>query len=107
MGTDHDDVTKFFIEFVTEFPLQFVCSDKKEQEEKSQIYSQNNRDKLFSQIKMMNNQRFYEYMFNKENVMLIHEDLIKIQMESSGGNDLIKIRGKCCHSYSRDKLDER
>ena len=90
--TDHDDVTKFFIEFITEFPLQFVYADsKKEMEEKMTVYSQTNRDKLFSQIKMMNNAKFYEYMFNRENVMLIHEDLLKIQMES-GGNDLIKIR---------------
>lgn len=89
--TDHDDVTKFFIEFVTEFPLQFIYIDKRELEEKMQIYSQINRDKLFSQIKMMNNQRFYEYMFNKENVSLIHNDLLKIQMDYSS-NDLVKIR---------------
>jgi len=90
--TDHDDVTKFFIEFVTEFPLQFVYVDKRELEEKMTIYSQNNRDKLFSQIKMMNNQRFYEYMFNKQNVMLIHDDLLKIQMDNGGNTKLEKIR---------------
>jgi hypothetical protein len=90
--TDHDDVTKFFIEFITEFPLQFIYAEsKKEMEEKMVVYSQTNRDKLFSQIKMMNNQKFYEYMFNRENVMMIHDDLLKIQLES-GGNDLIKIR---------------
>jgi len=91
---DHDDVTKFFIEFVTEFPLQFVFSDKKEIEEKQQIYSKYNRDKLFSQIKMMNNLRFYEYIFNRQNVTLIHNDLCKIHSDnlSVATNDLVKIR---------------
>ena len=79
--TDHDDVTRFFIEFVTEFPLEFVYVEKKVREEKEQVYSQGNRDKLFTQIKMMNNAKFYAYMFNKENVMLIHNDLLKIQVE--------------------------
>lgn len=88
---DHDDVTKFFIEFVTEFPLEFVTLEKKDMDEKLQIYSQANRDKLFSQIKMMNSQKFYDYMFNRENVSLIHNDLIKIHMDYAG-NDLVKVR---------------
>ena len=62
---DHDDVTKFFIEFVTEFPLQFLYFDNKEVEEKLKIYSKENREKLFSRVKMLNNQRFYDYMFNQ------------------------------------------
>lgn len=83
--SDHDDVTKFFIEFVTEFPLQFLIIDKKDIEERTQVYSLANRNKLFDQIKSMDNKKFYDYMFNRENVSLIHEDLMKIQMEGSTG----------------------
>lgn len=89
--SDHDDVTRFFLELVTVFPLQFLHEEGKAMEEKLQIYSEANRERLFNQIKLMNNQKFYEYMFNRENVSLIHNDLIKIQMEFSS-NDLIKVR---------------
>lgn len=88
---DHDDVTKFFIEFVTEFPLEFTSIEKKDREEKLQIYSQANRDKLFSQIKMMNSQKFYDYMFNRDNVSLIHNDLLKIHLDYAS-NELKKVR---------------
>jgi hypothetical protein len=88
---DHDDVTKFFIEFVTEFPLQFVYLDKREIEERMQVYSKDNRDKLFAKIKMMNSQRFYEYMFNRDNVSHINNDLLKIHSENSS-KELSKIR---------------
>ena len=80
---NHDDVTTFFLEFITRFPLQFVYEDEKDQEEKLIIYSNRNREKLFAKIKMMDNHKFYQYMFNKENISLIHSDLLKIHMENS------------------------
>lgn len=88
---DHDDVTKFFIEFVTEFPLQFVYVDKKTIEEHMFVYSKDNRDKLFVKVKAMNTTKFYEYMFNRDNVSHIHNDLLKIHADNSS-DDLMKIR---------------
>jgi hypothetical protein len=76
--SDHDDVTKCFIDFVTEFPLQFIYEEIKDFQEKKKIYSIENRHKLFLNLKLLNNQEFYKYMFSRDNVCQIHNDLLKI-----------------------------
>lgn len=79
---DHEDVTKLFIKLVTVFPVPFIYPSAKEQNEYSSIYSNQNRELLFRRIRMYNNQKFYEYMFNKNNVFVIHNDLMKIHLSS-------------------------
>lgn len=82
---NHDEVTKLFLELVAEFPLDYLYSnDRKIFEEKSLIYSGENREKLFYQLKFMNGNKFYEYMFNDENVSFILNDLEKIYLTSNG-----------------------
>lgn len=89
---DHDDVTKLFIELVTEIPVLIVHSSKKDIEEKNIIYSKANRDRLFAQLKSMSQNKFYEYMFNKDNISLIHNDLVKINSGNHVKEDLAKIK---------------
>lgn len=75
---DHEDVTKLFIELVTVFPVNFLYTSLKAKEEILAVYSSHNREILFNQISRKNKKIFYEYMFNKDNVWLIHNDLMKI-----------------------------
>jgi len=88
---DHDDVTKLFIQLVTEFTVPFLCSNKKELDEKLKIYSKNNRELLFKQLKMFNLQKFYEYMFSTNNISIIHEDLARINTNKPM-EDIVKVR---------------
>ena len=88
---DHEDVTRLFIQLVTEFPVPFLHANKKDKDEKLAIYSKENKERLFNQIKAYNSQKFYEYMFNKENISIIHNDLLKIHT-SYPINDLVKVR---------------
>ncbi len=80
---NHDEVTMLFLELVTEFPQPLFTLDKKEKEENLSVYSRVAREQLFSQINKYKKQKFYEYMFNKENIFIIHNDLIKINYSSS------------------------
>lgn len=88
---DHEDVTKLFIQLVSEFTVPFLFWEKKDKEYNLAIYTKENREKLFSQIKMYNLQKFYEYMFNKDNISIIHKDLCKIQMNNPV-DELVKVR---------------
>jgi hypothetical protein len=89
--SEHEDVTKLFIQLVTEFTVPFLLSDKKIKENILAVYIKENREKLFSQIKMYNLQKFYDYMFNKDNIFMIHNDLTKIQMNRPM-DELVKVR---------------
>jgi len=89
MKDDHDIVTKLFIEIITVIPLKYLNLDKKEMLEISMVYSTINRDKLLSRINKMNKNKFYEYMFHIDNISLIHNDLIKIELDYSMG-EIIK-----------------
>jgi hypothetical protein len=88
---EHEDVTKLFIALATVFPLPFLYSDKKEKEENFSVYSYQHREQLFNQIKMYNKQKFYEYMFNKENVSIIHNDLVKIHFGSQSSRMMSEV----------------
>ncbi len=88
---DHDDVTKLFIQLVTEFAVPFLYTNKKDIEEKSKLFSKNNREELFKQLKMSNLQKFYEYMFSSSNIMNIHHDLLRIN-DNKPLEDLNKVR---------------
>lgn len=89
---DHDDVTKLFIELVTEIPISIIHSNKKEIEEKNILYSKVNRERLFNQLKSMNSKKFYEYMFDKDNISKIHADLVKISTQHPVNDNLTKVR---------------
>jgi len=86
---EHEDVTKIFIELITVFPATFLYTNKKQLGEINSVYSTFNREQLFNQIKMYNKQKFYEYMFNKDNVSIIHNDLMKIHSNFEVG-EIIK-----------------
>ena len=56
------------------------------------IYSKENREKLFNQIKAYPIEKFYEYIFSKDNVNLIHKELSRIYFSNDSLEDLTKIR---------------
>lgn len=92
---DHEDVTKLFLQLVTEFPVPFLHAGKKDRDEKLGLYCRENRDRLFAQLKMFNSQKFYEFMFNLENVSLVHNELVKIHAMNplnNGVEQLVKVR---------------
>lgn len=88
---EHEEVTKLFIDLVTVFPLPFLFSDKREKDENFSVYSYPNREQLYNQIKIYNKQKFYEYMFNRENVSIIHNDLVKINYGSQSGRMMSEV----------------
>jgi len=81
--SEHEDVTKLFIQLVSEFPIPFVYSINKDREEAQAICSQDNREALFNKIKMYNLQKFYEFMYNKDNISLIQRELESIYSNCS------------------------
>lgn len=91
---EHDDVTKLFIQIVTEFAVPFVYFNKKDRDEKKFIYCKDNREKLFKMLKNFHLQKLYEYLFHYDNVSLIHNDLVKFNMLShvNPTDELVKIR---------------
>ena len=89
---DHEDVTKLFVQLITEVPLNFVYLSQREREEKSIIFSKENREILFNNLKGYPSKKFYEYIFSKDNVAHINNDLLKISSSNGLKDDLIKVR---------------
>lgn len=89
---DHEDVTRLFIQLVTEIPIPFINLTHREKDERMIIYSKENREKLFNQIKAYPIEKFYEYIFSKDNVNLIHKELSRIYFSNDSLEDLTKIR---------------
>jgi len=91
---DHEDVTKLFLQLVTEFPVPFLHGKQKDRDEKMALYCRENRDRLLAQLKMFNSQKFYDFMFNPENISVIHSEIVKIQSTNPNTevDQLVKIR---------------
>lgn len=85
---DHDVVTKLFIEFVSEFTIDFIYSEEDtiEKNEKKKKFSRENREKLFNWLKKMNNENLYLYLFDSKNVKKISQDLERLY-ENENIND--------------------
>jgi hypothetical protein len=91
---EHDDVTKLFIQLVSEFAVPFVYFAKKDRDEKLLVFSKENREKLFKQLKSFNSQKFYGYLFHEDNFALIYDDLVRIHTMSQAYSvdELVKVR---------------
>jgi len=80
---EHNDVTKIFIELVSEFTVDLLNLEPRSRKELSFLYEQEVREILFSKLMEKPKKMFYEYMFNEKNVKFITDDLTKIYRESS------------------------
>ncbi len=83
---DHNDVTKTFIELVSEFTIDFLDIEPVIKKEKYSQYSQSIREKLFDRLQKKPKDKFYDYMFNIKNIKLITDDLNRIYLENLLGN---------------------
>lgn len=78
---EHYDVTKIFIELVSEFTIDFLHLEPRNKKDLTIEYSKEPREKLFLKLVEKPNKKFYEFMFNEKNVKMITDDLSKISQE--------------------------
>jgi len=83
---DHDIVTKLFIEFVTEFTLDFIFTEEESiaKAEKRKKFSNENREKLFLWLKKLSKEKFYSYLFDVKNIKKINQDLERLYKNEEG-----------------------
>lgn len=75
---DHHDVTRLFMQLVSEFTIDFLHIDDENKKEKFFDYSLENREELLFTLTNLPKETFYQYMFSDKNIKFITDDLKKI-----------------------------